>query len=367
MPSPKPHPTSRHAFTLVELLVVIAIIGILVGLLLPGVQSAREAARRAACQNNLKQIALATTNFESTYKRFPDGLSTFQRERPVDWFGYTVYAYLLPFMDQQNLYNAWDYDDEYEAAWRNTRAPGANFRNPTERFQFSDKAPAAAVIPSFMCPTDQLEGKTVTLDFRLRGYPTGFFGMTSYLANGGTHSTYFRDPDMQADGMFFMTRDDSQPLAETPVDRQRFLKDGQLPAKFNDVLDGTSHTLLFGERWHYDPNFDRILAFHPRQYSRYAINKWGAWGWTGGGNGTTHVFGSTRTPMNFMTPEDAPASFASVNERMSAFGSGHTGGANFAFVDGSVHFVSESVNPTIYRAMSTKAGGESAEQQYHTH
>ena len=342
----------RHAFTLVELLVVIAIIGVLVALLLPGVQAAREAARRMSCSNNLKQLSLAVHNFETNQKRFPPGLTTFVNDRPRDWYGNTVFPYLLPFVEQQALYEMWDWDETFQAAIRNTRDPS----NPR---QISRNAPSARQVPTFLCPSDITGEIPFELDYRVTGYATGWFGLTSYIANGGTHSTYFRDPDMQNDGVFFMTGEDSQPESY-----QHFLRDGETPTRFADILDGTSQTLLFGERYHFDPVFDTKLHEHSSRYSRYPIRKWGAWGWTGGGNGTTHVFGSTRVPPNYTTPESAPASYASVNLRMSAFGSGHPGGANFTFCDGSVRFISETINMVVYRGLSTKGGHEVLEESY---
>lgn len=354
----------RNAFTLVELLVVIAIIGILVGLLLPAVQNARAAARRMSCQNNVKQLALAAHNFESTYKHFPPGLTCKRftlpgATRPRDWYGDTVFAHLLPFMEQQGAFEMWNWEGTYSAARENSTS-----LNPaTGRRVRDENAATAQVIPAYLCPSDLIQQPVIELDFVLAGYPQGFFAMTSYLANGGTHSTYFRDPNMQSDGMFFMTDEDSCP--ETFQNRSLTANGNLIPneveAKFSDVFDGTSNTLLFGERFHDDPIFDRKLHDHPTQFSRYPIWKWGTWSWTGGGNGTTHVFGSTRVPLNFTTPESAPASYASVNDRMSAFGSGHVGGANFALADGSVRFLTESINMELYQSLSTKRGRETLE------
>lgn len=341
----------RNAFTLVELLVVIAIIGILVGLLLPAVQAAREAARRMSCQNNMKQIGLATHNFESTYKKFPPGLTTKQyvrpgSSRPSDWYGNTVFTFILPYMEQSAIYEKWNFDGTYEAARLNAADPA----NPRLR---NRNAATAQPVGSYLCPSDLIQETVIELDYARAGYPLGFFAMTSYLGSGGTHSTYFRDPLMQNDGMFYMTDEDSQPESY-----QQFLRDNEVEAKFADVFDGTSNTLLYGERFHFDPVFDRKLHNHPTRFSRYPINKWGAWSWTGGGNGTTHVFGSARVPINFRTPESAPASYASVNDRMSAYGSGHTGGANFVFADGSVHFLTDSINMVVFRSLATKRGYE---------
>lgn len=345
----------RGGFTLIELLVVIAIIGILVALLLPSVQAAREAARRMSCQNNIKQIGLAAHLYEGTRKEFPPGLKTYQEKSPsgrvLNWYGNPVFAYLLPFIEQQAIYDRWDWDETMAAATKNTRDP-ANVRLK------SKEAVTAQSVPTFLCPSDLTEnGRPIELDYARKGYATGWFGQTSYIANGGSHSTYFRDAEMQSDGMFFMTGEDSQ-----PEDYQENLRDYEKPAKFSSVLDGTSYTLLFGERFHYDPIFDQKLHNHPTQFSRYPIRHWSAWGWTGGGNGTTHLFGSTRTPINYQVPDYVDPDYFQVNLRMSAFGSAHSGGANFVFTDGSVQFLTESINMALFRAMGTKNGSEPLEE-----
>ncbi|PQO38016.1 DUF1559 domain-containing protein [Blastopirellula marina] len=336
----------KHGFTLVELLVVIAIIGILIALLLPAVQAAREAARRMSCQNNIRQLGLAVHLFESTNKKLPPGLTTFVNNQPKDWYGNTLFPYLLPYMEQSAIHEMWDWSETYDAAIRNTREPG----DPRTR---SKNAASAQVVPTFLCPSDLIEERVVELDYYVTGYASGWFAMSSYIANGGTHSTYFRDEDMQDNGVFYMTGEDSQPESF-----QRFLHDGATPTRFADVTDGTSQTLLLGERYHFDPVFDKQLYESSSKYSRYPIAKWGVWGWTGGGNGTTHVFGSTRVPPNYTTPANVPPSYVAVNLRMSAYGSGHPGGANFAMTDGSIRFLSETINMVVYQSMSTKAGGE---------
>ena len=350
-----PNPV-RAAFTLVELLVVIAIIGILVGLLLPSVQAAREAARRMNCQSNIRQLALASHNFESSKKHLPPGLTTNEyRRTPTarvsDWYGETVFAHILPYIEGSSVYEKWDWSGTYQASRDNTT-------DPANRRLRNTNAATASTLPTYMCPSDLLDRTVIELDFRLAGYPLGFFGMTSYLASCGTQSTYFRDPGMQNDGIFYMTGEDSQP--ET---YQTLLRDGEMPAKFSDVFDGTSTTLMFGERFHFDPIFDAKLHNHPTRFSRYPISSWGAWSWTGGGNGTTHVFGSTRVPINFKTLDAHPASYASVNDRMSAYGSGHPSGANFAFTDGSTEFMTEQVDMAVFQALSTKRGRELIEYE----
>jgi len=127
-----------------------------------------------------------------------------------------------------------------------------------------------------------------------------------------------------------------------------------LPASFRDTEDGTSQTLLFGERYHYDPVFDARLH-DTGKFSRYPLHKWGAWGWTGGGNGTTHLFASSRVAINYTTPATA-SGYSHVNRRMSAFGSGHPGGANFVMADGSARFMAKGSTNWFIRSMLKPRG-----------
>jgi len=352
--------SNRHnGFTLVELLVVIAIIGILIGMLLPAVQSVREAARRTSCANNIRQLAIASHNYESALQEFPSGLYASLSEEDssspyfLRWWGHSMFTQLLPFMEANNVYDRFDLTRNVTAAKSNTLDSNGDYQETA----IIEEVATAAVIQSFICPSDVLDEQVVYLDWdSSAGYSAGWHGMTSYIGNGGTNSTYFLDPTMQADGMFFMTGPGSK-----PSNSQVNLIQNQKPSTMASVQDGTSNTFLFGERYHSDRNFDDILHFNSSATrSRYPIGKWGAWGWIGGGNGTTALFGSTRldAPINYTTPNDAPDSFSSVNVRMSAFGSGHAGGANFVFTDGSTRFVNENVDSVTYQSLSTRKEGE---------
>jgi prepilin-type processing-associated H-X9-DG protein len=326
-------------------LVVIAIIGVLMGLLLPAVQMAREAARRASCQNNMRQLGLATMNYESARQKFPGGLYQNRSTGPNRFFGRTFFVDLLSYLEAGNVRDRYNSADNWAAADSNALDPATGTRNAN--------AVTAAVMPSFICPSDQVDRAPVELDFTGTGYSVGFFGMSSYVGSCGTYSTYFGDPGMQANGVFFMTGPNSKPFANQPN-----LVQNASPVRIAEVTDGLSNTMMFGERYHFDPDVDRILFNHPSKFSRYPIGKWGVWAWYGGGNGTTHVFASTAVPINYKTSPTAAANFGNVNLRMSAFGSGHPAGANFVFGDGSVRFVADEVDMITYQALSTRRGSE---------
>ncbi len=335
----------RNGFTLVELLVVIAIIGILIGMLLPAVQMVREAARRTSCSNNLRQIGLAALNYESSFQRLPDGLYQQRDSSSLRYFGYNVFQQILPQIEQANLYELWSFTKSGVAAESNSFEPGTTTKNIN--------APTANVINIYQCPSDIISDSPVELTYSGSGYSTGWFGVSSYVASAGTYSTYFNDSAMQANGTFYMTG----PNSGNPW--QPNLTQGAKACKLASIRDGQSNTFFFGERYHEDRNFDEILHFgSSTPKSRYPIGSWGVWGWYGGGNGTTHIFASTRVEMNYKTPDTATDDYIFVNERMSAFGSGHPQGANFTFADGSVHYLSETIDFVTYQALSTRKQGE---------
>jgi prepilin-type N-terminal cleavage/methylation domain-containing protein/prepilin-type processing-associated H-X9-DG protein len=315
----------RGAFTLIEVLVVIAIIAVLIGLLVPAVQKVREAANRTQCSNNLKQLALAAQNHHDAKRKFPNGV------HPVEAIG-GRYANgtcweveLLPYFEQDNLKNRWDYTD-----FRNNVAEGMN-------------ATTAQVLQVLLCPSDLLPERVhfvdVTPQFPQYAYASGFYGMSSYGGNAGKWSG--NGPLATRDGIFF--------------------QDSSI--RIRDVTDGTSSTFLFGERSHLDPEFDRLaLAFDPVFYPLGKEGKWAAVYATSGGSIVERLL-STPVPINYRVPagisaEEFLASTGAENKRLRAFGSGHPGGANFAFVDGSVRFLSDQTELATLQALSTRAGGE---------
>lgn len=290
----------RPAFTLIELVVVIAVIGVLIGLLLPAVQKARETANRLSCANNLKQLALAAQNYHDSRRAFPPGYYR-ASGRWLEVQVVTLYVALLPYIEQDSLQRRWDF-----GRYGNNLGP-----YPT--------ATASQVIALAVCPSDTLPRPPV--DRNDTGASPRHWGLVSYGGNAGLRATGGESKD----GIFF--EGSAVPIA--------------------GVTDGTSNTLLFGERNHWDPNYDRLCQRDP-----IGTNGWWAYAWP------ADVLLSAAVPLNYRVPPTATSCEEVKADRLCAFGSRHPGGANFALADGSVRFLSDSVPLATLQALSTRGEGE---------
>ena len=331
----------QSGFTLVELLVVIAIIGILIGLLLPAVQSAREAARRMSCSNNLKQVSLALQNYHSAYKQFP-GIG----ESISD--GWSVQAQLLPFAESNGLADIINWEAKLGRA-----ASNAGFNPP------NDEA-AATVVPFFNCPSDDVEAKKPVTYTRGRNSYDWTHAGINYMVNVGTGTGTNVSYGEKTDGMFWVAS----------------------ATKFRDILDGTSHTIVFAESlmgigngqevvpYGYHQKFiavgsgrnisdmesfrDSVWNVDPLTFVETHANWNGLRGaaWISGfGSGGGSIQG-WYTP-NHPLPDLSIRAFSASGPR-----SNHTGGAYISFADGSVNFLTDSVDLEVFRAMWTRQGRE---------
>lgn len=312
----------RSGFTLVELLVVIAIIGLLVSLLLPAIGGARESARRTSCLNNLRQLGLAAHQHHDVNKRFPVGLRIpiDTNGQPAD--GTNLFIELLLYFEQDGLHRRWDYKDN-----RN------NVKNGVDATQ-------AQVIEILLCPTDPLPNRVSELTdatWRAPAWARGFYGMSSYGGSSGKRSMNPGTPPdflgISRDGIFFL---DSV-------------------VRLADVTDGSSNTLMFGERFHEDLDFD--LQQPELVPGTVPITELGKWSYVAGAGAMANITLHSAVRINYQTP---PAAL-DLEDRVCAFGSGHPGGANFVYADGSARFVSDDLPLEQLQALSTRAGEEVAE------
>ena len=287
-------PCRRRGFSLIELLVVLAIVAVLIGLLLPAVQKARESAANSQCRNNLKEMGLALHCFHDLYRQLPAGYY------PSGTFGYTGWQLqLLPYLDQVSL---WEECRSYLKA------------NPSKT-DTKGYAARGYAMKTFICPSNS---RPVTREYKGLAYE-----LTSYLGNAGTSSIH----PVSSDGVLYSSSNIS----------------------VSDIRDGASNTIAVGER----PATGDL--FYGWGFAPYG---------NGAGDGDT-VLGSHDTALAVIQGDQAanvglrqPRQPHNTTEIDGAhFWSFHTGGANFLYCDGSVHFLLYSAN-SVFPQLCTRAGRE---------
>jgi prepilin-type processing-associated H-X9-DG protein len=292
----------RLAFTLIELLVVIGIVALLIGLLLPAVQAARESARRAQCINNLRQLGIALHNYEGTDRALPPGyVSNFDAGGNDTGPGWGWAAMLLPQMEQKPLFDAVNFALAIEAP-----------ANLTSRLP---------VIGAYLCPSDSVQPAWWAMVRDASGVPTRRIcqvAPSNYVGMFGTS-----DPGIDGDGLFF--------------------RDGRIGLR--DITDGTAQTIAIGERSHslgeatwVGSVTDAVLFPTDNDGVGYPRPE------SGPGMILGHAGGRLR-------PGDP-------NGEVNQFYSRHPGGVDFLFADGHVSFLKTTMASKTFKALATRAGGE---------
>ena len=336
------HDGFRPAFTLVELLVVIAIIGILIALLLPAVQAARGAARRMHCTNNLKQCMLAMHLYHDSYKAFPGIMSYTQQT-------FSVQSKLLPFAEQANLQDLIDFNKPILG------------NGPTGALNGDNAEAAKHVVPIFRCPSDG-ENDIYTEFFTLTS-DQAFAGGNYMICTGSATGTYY-DIQYQTDGLFYVNsyrrmahvRDGT---SNTLAMSETLLGD-HTPTTSGPMPTGTDQTrcMAQGNAWapkNSGPGYTGISNPDiPNDLLSNTSNVWMGWRAMAWIISKPHMC----TFSTYSPPNPPYADWVARGNGFFAARSLHPGGVNAAMTDGSVHFVSDTVELATWRALGTVAGGE---------
>jgi prepilin-type N-terminal cleavage/methylation domain-containing protein/prepilin-type processing-associated H-X9-DG protein len=295
----------RRAFTLIELLVVIAIIAILIALLVPAVQKIRASAARLQCQNNLKQIGLALHNFHSANKRFPSGIMV-----PIGSGAGEILQSSCPNCPQPPVVGYWGSWLTYILPFMDNAPLYGELDLTWREYGYCDgpTSPGATVIPPYLCPADYVPSTTIQ-------YGAYSFGVNSYFSNAGTKAW---------------------PVANASLNGVMYYNSS---IKLKQITDGPSNTLLAGERYSQDPGMTDAQLADVR-----------GWAWCNYNSGEDHL-GDTSYAIN------SQSAVIGNQSRLNNFGSGHGGGANFVFCDGSVHFLRDSVSIVTLQRLSVPNDG----------
>lgn len=360
--------SQRRAFTLVELLVVIAIIGVMVGLLLPAVQAAREAARRMSCSNNLKQIGLAIHNYHDTAKRLPS--SGFQHtptaQEPATWTSSSKgsqLAKLLPYIEQLALYESIPFGgarlpllDPGQPAG-NSEWQAYVLSNGPGSFAFNGQQVERTwhvVVPTYLCPSDGFMDRWQWSD----GNNAGHRALSNYAPSIGPQAMPSQGGSCNLfPGNLFGDGPNGHANSAGSAGTSGMWGRGEWYPRFTDVTDGLSNTIAMGE----------VIPSK-------SDHQWNGW------MHFNSLWTATTAPINFPIVGIGEAGWnAAVNPRgldnnnglgcngwrnwqtSQGFKSAHKGGANFVFGDASVAFLSESIDYRIYNALGGRKDGIAAQ------
>jgi prepilin-type N-terminal cleavage/methylation domain-containing protein len=320
-------------FTLIELLVVIAIIGVLIALLLPAVQQAREAARRTQCRNNLKQIGLALHNYLDAHNVFPQGCTPRNSNPNAEHRpglkmglgnGWGWNTYVLPYLDSTNLYNTFNFEQPFDNTYNLTQEA-----NPPTTIYLCPSATVDRANSDPIFSYDEING--------IRIPTTHYYGVMGPIELDAANQYNDRYPYR---------------LSQASTNWDGFAMGGILHylsrVQPGHVTDGLSNTIMVGElSWNGNKNGFRNWAMGTR--SNFA------------GSAKNVVFGINEVPWTDDPAFLAGTKYAGFTYRILggiSFGSNHVGGAQFLLGDGSARFVSQNIELMLYRGLASRAGGE---------
>ncbi|QDV34474.1 DUF1559 domain-containing protein [Tautonia plasticadhaerens] len=337
----RPRTRIARGFTLIELLVVIAIIGVLIALLLPAVQAAREAARRAQCTNNMKQIGLALHNYESSNQALPPPkirsgscTGTYSSNTTGTILNTTAFSMILGYVEQSQLFNAYN----FQQTSSNSSWYGAPGQAALAGSAFVNTTVVGSLVSSYACPSDQ--------EARVENYDVTNFGPYSMQearrSNYGTATGQYTEYNCLTPG-----------TPSLPTDRAMFYSDASTGLR--DVKDGLSNTVMIGEKSQNTINWCASFFY----FGPY---------WGSGTHTSTHLV--VWPPTSTLAPKSTPNApwgnqdgtlSCEKNKRGSyawVMSSEHPGGINVCMGDGSVRFIKDTINPYTWYSLQTIRGGE---------